>query len=174
MEVGVFAIVPDLVSPEKSSAIRFGAIHTVRAFQVTEQTSAIRPFAPFVQEEGLPVGSHNPAGSVRSASARVRNSSVGGVFEGVVPCGGTRSEVSARRAGALEAIRVSWPLSTERPVQAAEVITSRSAVPSSRFAPQGGVRFGRYTTAMTACTALSAPAPLYVRASSVTFVGGIR
>ncbi|GAA2733321.1 hypothetical protein GCM10010360_21790 [Streptomyces nogalater] len=101
MKVGVFAIVPDLASPEKSNAVRFCAIRVVRAFRVTEQASVIHLFTPFGQEEGLPVGTHNSAASVRSVSVRVRNNFVGGVFEGVVPCGGTRSEVSARHAGAL-------------------------------------------------------------------------
>lgn len=156
MEAGVFAIVPDLVSPEKSSAARFGTIYAVRAVRVTEQAPAILPFMPFGQEESLPVRSHNLAGSARSVSVRVHNYFVSGVLEGVVPCGGTRSEVVVRRAGARGVIRAERTLSTGRPVQAAEMIASCSAVPGPRFAPEEGVRLGRYATVMTACTALPA------------------
>ncbi|GGY78959.1 hypothetical protein GCM10010363_69870 [Streptomyces omiyaensis] len=149
---------PDLVSPEKSTTARFDTIRDIRALRAAE----------------LPMGSRALASPARPTYVHVRNDSVNDVCDEAVPCGGTRSEVVARRAGARGAIGVRRSLSTGRPVQAAEVIISRTAVPRPRFAPRGGVRFGWYTTAMTACTALSAPAPLYVRASSMTLVGGAR
>ncbi|WP_226652022.1 hypothetical protein, partial [Streptomyces hydrogenans] len=123
---------PDLVSPEKSSAARFGAIRAVHAFRVTEQTYAILLFAPFEQEASLPIGTHNPTGSARSVSIRVRNDFVSGALKGAIPCVGTQSEVVVRRAGARRAIRAEWTLSTGRPVQAAEMITG-AAVPTATF-----------------------------------------
>ncbi len=153
MEVGVLAIVPDLVSPEKSSAVRFGAIHAVRAFYVMEQAPAIYPFAPFGQKEGLSVGSHNPARSARSVSLRVRDDFVGGVLEGAVSCGGTRSEVVARRAGAQGAIRAERTLSTGRLVQGRRMDHEARVLPA-----EGGARFGVYTGLMTTQMISTAPA----------------
>ncbi|GAA1554144.1 hypothetical protein GCM10009731_05580 [Streptomyces globosus] len=151
---------PDLVSPEKSSAVRFGAIQPFCAFRVTEQTSAIRPFAPFEQEGVLPVGSHNPTGSVRSVAARVLNNFLGGVLEGAVPCGGTRSEVLARRTGARGVIQAERTLSTGLPVQGRRVDDESLVLPA-----QGGVRFGVYTGPMTNMTS--------VRTESVAVVAAV-
>lgn len=162
MEVGVFAIVPDLVSPEKSSAVRFGTIQPFRAFHVTEQTSVIRPFAPFSQEEGLPVGSHNPAGSVRSVSTRVRDNFVGGVLDGAVPCGGTGSKISARRAGVRGVIRAERALSTGRLGHCRRMDHEARVLPA-----QGGVRFGVYTGPMTT----QMTPPLVAPAAPVEAVG---
>jgi hypothetical protein len=160
MKVGVFAIVPDLVSPEKSNAVRFHAIRTVRAFHVTEQTSTIYPFAAFGQEESLPVGIHKSARSVRSVSP-VRNSLADGVLEGGVPCDGTRSQVLARRAGAWGVIRAERALSTGRSVQGRRMDHKARVLPA-----RGVVRFGVYTCPMTKMTSV-----LAVSAARVSAVG---
>lgn len=73
----------------------------------------------------------------------VRDSVDGCVRDGVVPCGGTRSEVVAHRAGATRAIEARRPLSTGLPVQGRRVDQE-----SSVSAAQGGVRFGVYTGPM--------------------------
>jgi hypothetical protein len=161
MRVGVFAIVPDLVSPEKSSPARFSMVRTFGAFHVTEQTSPTYQFAPFEQEVTLPVGSHNPTGSVPSASARLHNNSVNVVLEGAAPCGGTSSKIVARRAGVPRSIRARRTLSTGLPVQARQVDDESRVLPA-----QGGVRCGVYTSPIKKMTSL-----LAVPAALVTAVG---
>ncbi|PJM98566.1 hypothetical protein CG740_34515 [Streptomyces sp. CB01201] len=70
------------------------------------------------------------------------HSSVGGsVREGGFPCGGTRSEVVARRAGRHGAIVARRPLSTGL---VGRLVDDESSV----SATQGGVRFGMYTCPM--------------------------
>ncbi|MFE6270450.1 hypothetical protein ACFVQ9_16910 [Streptomyces goshikiensis] len=119
MKVGVFVIVPDLVSPEKSSPARFGMVRTFGDFHVTEQASPIRHFAAFGQEVALPVGSHDLILSTKSVRPLVS----GGVREGVVPCGGTGSKILARLAGAIEVLATARPLSTGVVRKAAEMIS---------------------------------------------------
>lgn len=142
-----------------------------RSSRVTGPAYGSSLFFRSVPEVGFPVGSYKSSGfgaaapcSFAASAARlvhplsdVIDNSVDDVRATSFPSGGTGSKVSARRAGALGAIGVRRSLSTGRPVQADAVITSRAAVPSPRSAPQGGVRFSRYTTAMNIYTALSAP-----------------
>lgn len=89
------------------------------------------------------------------------DNSVGGVLEGAVPCGGTRSEVVARRAGGLGSIGARRTLSTGRLVQAQRVDEESRVLPA-----QGGVRFDVYTGPMKMMTSV-----LAVSAAVVTAVG---
>lgn len=69
------------------------------------------------------------------------------------------------------------PGSVSSPV--ADVTTSTTPLanrvpPVGTRTPDGGARFSWHTTAMTACTDLFAPAPVYVRAASVALIKGAR
>lgn len=157
MRVGVFAIVPYLVSPEKSSTARFSPVRAFDAFHVTEQASLIQRFAAFGQEAALPVGSHELIVSTES----VRPLLGGCVRESVVPCGGTGSKVSVRCAGARGVIRAERTLSTGCLVQGRRVDDESRVLPA-----QEGVRFGVYTGPMTKMTSV-----LAVSAAPVGAVG---
>lgn len=161
MRVGVPAIVPDLVSPEKSRAARFRGVCGFRSSRVTEPLSTFFLFIQFEQEAAFLVGSHKSgdfgaAGAVAVPAAplvhfltdaTVDNSVDGGVREASVPCGGTGPKIPARRAGAPYVIRGQRALSTGRLVQGRRVDDE-----SRVAAAQGGVRFGEYTCPMTKMT----------------------
>jgi hypothetical protein len=133
-----------------------------RSSRVTGSAYGSSLFTQFVPEVGFPVGSYKSLafgagspGSVAVSAAPlahplvdVIDNSVDDVHEGVVPCGGTGSKVSARRAGARGVIRTERALSTGHPVHGRRVEDER------RFlaAPDGGVHFGVYTGPMTTQT----------------------
>lgn len=177
MRVGVPAIVPDLVSPEKSRAARFRVVCGFHSSRVTKPLSTFSPFIKFEQEAAFLVGSHKSSdlGAGRPgavvvpvdplvhflADATVDNSVDGGVREAGVPCGGTGSKIPARRAGARYVIRGQRALPTGRLVQGQRVDDE-----SRVAAAQGRVRFGEYTSPMTKMTSL-----LAVPAALATAVG---
>ncbi len=148
---------PDLVSPEKSSPARFCPVRTFDVFHVTEQASLIQCFAAFEQEVALPPGSHDLIVSTGSTRPLLNSC----VRESVVPCGGTGSKVSARRAGARGVIRAERTLPTGLLVQGRQVDNESRVLPV-----QGGVRFGVYTGPMTKMTSV-----LAVPAAHVSAVG---
>lgn len=61
MKAGVFAIVPDLVSPEKLAADRFEAFCAFCSFRVTRSSPEFCRFAVLLQEDPLPVGPYKPS-----------------------------------------------------------------------------------------------------------------
>ncbi|MFB8247334.1 hypothetical protein ACFC5X_20110 [Streptomyces sp. NPDC055952] len=164
---------PEVLPPEKSNAVRFGEVYAFWSFRVTKPLSDLHLFATFEQEAGFPVGSYKssafepgPMGVIAAPTALlvhrcpefIADYVDGGVCEGAVPCGGTRSKVSARRAGARGVIRAELPVSTGRAVQARLMDHEAHVLPA-----EGGVRFGAYTGLMTTrmASALVAPtAPL--------------
>lgn len=74
------------------------------------------------------------ASLVHPLSEVVDNSVEGGVREGVVPWGGTRSEFLARRAGGIEGLATSRALSTGEIPEAAEMIV-HACLPVSTHRP---------------------------------------
>lgn len=166
MESRSFLIVPEVVSPCQLAPVRFTPVQARRSSRVTGSAYDSSLFFLFVQEEGLPVGSYKrgafgavssdpvaaPADRLVHALADVVRSSVdGSVLGSGFPCGGTRSEIVARRAGAPGAIGARRPLSTGLPVQGRRMDQGSSVLPA-----EGGVRFGVYTGPMTQMPSASA------------------
>ncbi|SEE61014.1 hypothetical protein SAMN05428939_8130 [Streptomyces sp. TLI_105] len=162
-------IVPDLVSPEKSSPACFRTFRTFGAFHVTEQALLIFRFATFEQEVTLPAGNHELI--VSSGSARPF---LGSVHRRSLPAQRDGAKVLARRAGAVDQMRVRRSLSTGRSGHRARVIIARAVAPVLRLTLARGVRFGRYTTAMNICTALPAPSVRSLATFRLPAVGSAR
>ena len=177
----VVLIVPEVVSLCQLDPVRFTPVQARRSSRVTGSAYRSPSFFRSVPEVGFPVGSykHGAFEAVSSAPAAtsaarlvhplpdfINNSVDGGVREGAVPCDGTGSKISARRAGAPGGIGVRRPLSTGVPLQGRLVDDESRVLP----APIGGVRFGVYTGPMNTQTMLEGPA-LAVSAALVGAVG---
>lgn len=154
----VVLILPEVVSSCQLGPVRFTPVQARQSSRVTGSAYRSPSFFRSVPEVEFPVGSYERGAfgaalrdTVAVSAARlvhplaevVNNSVDGDVRESGFPCGGTRSEVVARRAGGLGAIGARWPLSTGLPMQGHRVDDESSVFPA-----QGGVRFGVYTGPM--------------------------
>jgi hypothetical protein len=153
--------------------VRFTPVQARRSSRVMESAYGSSAFFRFMTEEGFPAvcknhgvfGAVSP-GTIATSAARlvhplpefVDNFVDGGVRESV-PCDGTRSKVSAHRAGATRAIGVERPLSTGRPVHRRQMDHGARVLPA-----EGGVRFGVCTGPMTqatwGCSVVAVAAPV--------------
>jgi hypothetical protein len=164
MESRSILIVPESGAPCQLGIGRFTVVRALQASRVTGSTCGSSAFTRFLPKTAFPVGSYESSvlglglrGLVAAALvcplSELVGESVTEVLEGVVPCGGTRSEVSARGAGARGAIRAEPTLSTGGLVQGRRMDHEAPVLPA-----EGGVRFGVYTSLMTTQVVVRIPA----------------
>ncbi len=122
----VVFIVHDLVSPCQLDRARFTPVRTPQASRVTGFAHPVCPVHGISREDssGWSVTPPSvPDASTERGTPVLLAAPAAAVLRGCVPCGGTRSEVVARRAGGIGALAGSWPLSTGGPREAAGMIS---------------------------------------------------